>query len=101
MGFYNVSYCFEDLSQYVIINQVKICKNKFYSLVVSNLYSKSLVFKKFLRFLLIACDGLWKSFPPNEAVHLTHELLMQEIKKYENEHRESQNGQVSQVDFDL
>lgn len=26
---------------------------------------------------------------------------MQEIKKYENEHRESQNGQVSQVDFDL
>lgn len=46
MGFYNVSYCFEDLSQYVIINQVKICKNKFYSLVVSNLYSKFLVFKK-------------------------------------------------------
>ncbi|CAH8477354.1 unnamed protein product [Schistosoma margrebowiei] len=47
------------------------------------------------QFLLIACDGLWKSFPPNEAVHLTHELLMQEIKKYENEHRESQNGQCT------
>ncbi|CAI2723864.1 unnamed protein product [Schistosoma spindalis] len=47
------------------------------------------------QFLLIACDGLWKSFPPNEAVHLTHELLMQEIKNYENEHRKSQNGQCT------
>uniref|UniRef100_A0A095C1H8 Jumonji domain-containing protein 4 n=1 Tax=Schistosoma haematobium TaxID=6185 RepID=A0A095C1H8_SCHHA len=47
------------------------------------------------QFLLIACDGLWKSFPPNEAVHLTHELLMQEIEKYENEHRESLNGQCT------
>ncbi|CAH8460434.1 unnamed protein product [Schistosoma turkestanicum] len=44
------------------------------------------------QFLLIACDGLWKSFPPNEAVHLTHQLLMREIENYKNEHG-SQNGQ--------
>ncbi|CAL8079425.1 unnamed protein product [Calicophoron daubneyi] len=31
------------------------------------------------RFILIACDGLWKSFPPNEAVALTNRLLLQEL----------------------
>ncbi|CAH8827874.1 unnamed protein product [Trichobilharzia szidati] len=45
------------------------------------------------QFLLIACDGLWKSFPPNEAVCLTHQLLMKEIENYKKEHLNSQNGQ--------
>ncbi|TGZ69906.1 hypothetical protein CRM22_003475 [Opisthorchis felineus] len=32
------------------------------------------------RFLLIACDGLWKSFPPDEAVALTNRLLLKEFE---------------------
>ncbi|KAF5394529.1 Integrin linked kinase associated, partial [Paragonimus heterotremus] len=32
------------------------------------------------RFVLIACDGLWKSFPPEEAVALTNRLLMKELE---------------------
>ncbi|VDP88238.1 unnamed protein product [Echinostoma caproni] len=31
------------------------------------------------KFLLIACDGLWKSFPPSEAVKMVDQLLQKEV----------------------
>ncbi|CAH8473848.1 unnamed protein product [Heterobilharzia americana] len=46
------------------------------------------------QFLLIACDGLWKSFPPNEAVSLTHQLLMKEIGNHNKNNQNPHNGQV-------
>ncbi|CAH8473831.1 unnamed protein product [Heterobilharzia americana] len=47
------------------------------------------------QFLLIACDGLWKSFPPNEAVSLTHQLLMKEIGNHNKNNQNPHNGQQS------
>ncbi|KAA0187375.1 Integrin-linked kinase-associated serine/threonine phosphatase [Fasciolopsis buskii] len=51
------------------------------------------------KFLLIACDGLWKSFPPSEAVTLVDRLLQQEISAALSERQESyqkpQSGSVN------